>query len=132
MRLDPDDGPIQMGILAAGLANTLIELRYESPPRYSLPFDPSKPPAVLEQYIEIFQGFVTADEGWESESRRGLSFLLNLNDSSLLKYYRKLEISYPVGDPKEIRYFLLILWEHTFAHWQDRQFVEEDYELHWS
>lgn len=131
MRLDPEDGPIQMGILAAGLSSTLVELRYEKIPHYSQPFDPAKPPAILQKYIEAFKDVVTVDEGWECEARRGLSFLLNVDDTSLLKYRRLLDLSYPSGDPKEIRCFLQVLWEHTFAHWQDKQFVEDEYELDW-
>lgn len=47
MRLDPEDGPIQMAILAAGLSSTLVELRYENAPHYPQPFDPSKPPSYV-------------------------------------------------------------------------------------
>lgn len=129
MRLDPEDGPIQLGLLEAALCASIVELRYLPAPTYALPFSPEHPPAVLRPFIASFQDVVTADVGWEAEARRGLAFLLNLEDASLLRFARRLDLAYPSGCATEIRCFLRILWHHTFADWRDPDFSESEYRL---
>jgi hypothetical protein len=128
MNLLPEDGPVDLYLLAGALSNQLIELNYLRIPDGRSPFEPPHA-AALEEAAQAFHDYAGLDEGFEGPLRRALAWVLNLPDDRLLAVTRRMEMAFPNADAADRRRFLELLWRRAFADWRVEGFDADAFTL---
>jgi hypothetical protein len=119
-------GKIDLSFVLNGLRH-LVEVG--DLPYGQSPFDSEEGLSTMKEGLAIFNDYVQDNEDREDMIRRGLCWLLNQDDETLIEYLLKGRMPFPNKDAEQHRRYLEMIWENTFASWRVENFDSDEYDV---